>query len=962
MSDGLRVYPAIRLPSMKRLLHNASLAALLALALSSAPGPRAGPQTDSQALAALEQGFREPPLENRPMMRWWWFGPALDKAQLEREMRLMKEGGIGGFEVQPVYPLAPDDPSRGIRNLPYLGPEFLEALRFTAEKARELGLRFDLTLGTGWPYGGPQIPIQLAASRLRWEKTAPPPGSRRVPLPHLSVGEKFIAAFASHNRAELTDFRDGAVWLPEASDRPGEVWFFISSRTGQQVKRAAYGAEGYVLDHLNRAALDLFLKEVGEPLLAAVGPHKPFAVFCDSLEAYGNDWTDDFLEEFRRRRGYDLRPHLPDLAGAGLPRPAADAPGTLGVQRDWGLTLSELLEERFLAPLAQWARARGTRLRIQGYGTPPARLTASRHADLIEGEGAHWRQFTATRWASSANHLLGRSVTSSETWTWLHSPVYRATPLDVKMEADIHVLQGINHFVGHGWPYTHPAVEYPGWRFYAAGVFNEKNPWWMVMPDVTRYLQRLSYVMQQGRPANDVALYLPEDDTWASQQLGNVDSLRALAARIGPRVIPQINQAGFNLDYLDDHTLREAARVEGHTLVAGFGRYRAVVLPNVMRVPAESLQKLAAFARAGGVVIAARRAPAEQPGLRAPAGMHARVAELARALFEGPAALGQLVEDEQQLGAALAARLTPDLRFAPAAPDVGFYRRSTPAGEIYFLANTGNRRQRTRATFRVPSGAPEWWDPHTGDVRGAAVAERTADGVAIELDLEPFESRLLAFTRRARPLPAPAPRRELAAVDLSAHWQVTFAGGRAVHMDRLRSWTEDEATRFFSGVAVYEKRFAATPEMLRSGARVALDFGEGAPAPPAPPDAPSWHGIYAGLETPVREAAMVTVNGRRAGVLWCPPYRLEVTGLLQPGENRLEIRVANLATNFMAGRPLPDYRLLNLRYGERFQAQDMKGIQALPAGLLGPVRLVSLIEGASEGAGSYCAQSSSKRQ
>src|SRR5262249_21178233 len=132
----------------------AVLAALLGSALlqtSAADGP-------------LLESFRNPPDDCRPMMRWWWFGPAVTKPQLEREMRQMKDAGLGGFEVQPVYPLALDDPKRGIRNLPFLSPEFLDALRFTAERARELGLRMDLTLGSGWPYGGPQVSIEEAAS------------------------------------------------------------------------------------------------------------------------------------------------------------------------------------------------------------------------------------------------------------------------------------------------------------------------------------------------------------------------------------------------------------------------------------------------------------------------------------------------------------------------------------------------------------------------------------------------------------------------------------------------------------------------------------------------------------------------------------------------------------------------------------------------------------------------------
>jgi hypothetical protein len=108
----------------------------------------------AQRINELQRGFESPPDEARIMMRWWWFGPAVTKPELEREMRVMKEGGIGGFEVQPVYPLTLDDPEKGIRNFPFLSDEYIDALRFVSAKARELGLRMDLTVGSGWPYGG----------------------------------------------------------------------------------------------------------------------------------------------------------------------------------------------------------------------------------------------------------------------------------------------------------------------------------------------------------------------------------------------------------------------------------------------------------------------------------------------------------------------------------------------------------------------------------------------------------------------------------------------------------------------------------------------------------------------------------------------------------------------------------------------------------------------------------------
>jgi hypothetical protein len=941
---------AVKLPGQSDPVPRLAIALLLLFPLAASPqqtlarrsaGPAANQAGVGQSIADLRQLFQNPPEDCRVMVRWWWFGPAVAKPELEREMRLMREGGIGGFEVQPVYPVALDDVAAGIRTLPFLSDEFIEALRFTSEKARDLGLRMDLTLGSGWPYGGPQVPISLAAGKLRYERVPVIEGSRRVPAPDIPAGEKLIAVFLARSQGqsldagslrEITDIRDGAVQIPSGIDGPHELLFFISSRTGMMVKRPAVGAEGFVLDHYDRAAIDNYLGKVGDRLMQALGHNPPYAIFCDSLEVYESDWTGDFLVEFQKRHGYDLKPHLLALVfDLGLK--------TAAVRHDWGQTLTDLLNERFLVPLHEWSRRNRTRFRLQGYGVPPATLSSNANADLPEGEGAQWKALCASRWASSASHLYGHPVTSSETWTWLHSPSFRATPLDMKAEADLHFLQGINQLIGHGWPYTAEGVEYPGWRFYAAGVFNEKNPWWIVMPDLSLYLQRLSYLLRQGHPVNDVALYLPDSDAWASFSARRVNLIDSLRARIGPDIVAQVLDAGFNFDFFDDQALRQIGRVENGALELGTNRYKAVILPNVERIPLDTLQKLEDLARGGGTVIAVRRLPAIAPGFMATEAEQGRIREISRRMFEAPSARAHFVDEDRRLGGALAALLHPDVTLSPAATGIGFVHRSAGAAEIYFLANTANTRQSLKATFRGQGMQAEWWDPLTGRVSVAEAEAGRGGGMTVQVDLEPYGSSVLVFSKRP---PAPKPIRSAAAVppliDLSTGWQVSFgANSKAIRMDRLRSWTEDEETRYFSGLATYEKEVVAPESMLQNGLAVRLDFGEGMQVPATPS---RGAGMQAWIEPPVREAAIIYINDRRAGSVWCPPYSLDVTGLLQPGENKIRIVVANVAINHMAGRRLPDYRLLNLRYGVRFEPQDMDKVLPVPSGLLGSIRLI----------------------
>ena len=892
----------------------------------------------------LERLFQNPPDDSKIMVRWWWFGPAVTRVELEREMRLMKEGGIGGFEVQPTYPLLPDDPVTGIKNLPFLSDEHIDALRFVAGRARELGLRMDLTLGSGWPFGGAQVPISDAAGMLRTDRVRVDGKTRRIPIPSITAGEKLITVFlareqersiASESLHELTEIRDGAVWLPTNLNGANEVLFFISSRTGMQVKRPAVGAEGYVLNHLDRTATENYLRNVGDRLMQAFGGNRPYAVFGDSLEVYGQDWTSDFLDEFKRRRGYDLKPYLPALV-------ADIGPKTEEIRYDWGKTITELLDERFLTPVHEWARRNHTLLRFQVYGVPAATLSSNAYVDLPEGEGPQWKIVRATRWASSANHIYGHTVTSSETWTWLHSPVFRATPLDMKAEADLHFLVGINQLIAHGWPYTPPQVDYPGWRFYASAVFDEKNPWWIVMPDVARYLQRMSYLLRQGQPANDVALYLPNSDAWAHFTAGNVHMIEALRDRVGADVMPQILESGYNLDFFDDDALLKLGRVKQGALVLGQSRYRVVVLPGVERIPLETLRKLEEFARGGGVLLATRRVPQIAPGFRATEADEREVQEISRRLFEGKSAPAHFVKDESQLGTTLNALVRPDVALSPSVPEIGFVHRRTADAEIYFIANTSNERKSVKATFRVDGLQAEWWDPMTGRVSAADVQSRAEGGATVALDLEPYGSRVIVFTKRTLPtytvqsagavVVVPPP------IDLSRNWRVTFGqNSNAVVMDKLRSWTDAEETRFFSGTATYEKDVTVPESMLKMGLTLRLDFGEGKPIPMQQLKA----GMQAWLDAPVREAAVVYINERRAGSIWCPPYRLDVTSFLRGGTNKIRIVVANLALNYMAGRRLPDYKLLNLRYGERFQAQDMDKVQPIPAGLLGPIRLIA---------------------
>jgi hypothetical protein len=898
-------------------------------------------------LPRLRNAFAHPPDDSRLMMRWWWFGPAVAKPEIKRELEQMKSAGIGGVEIATLYPLALDNPQNRFHNMPFLSDEHLDALRFAASEARELGLRVDITLGSGWPFGGPHIAVTQAAGAMRVETVEIPAGAKSIAIPSVTTGERLEAVFLvpgsrdspvaqRGNQVREPVIERGRLQISSGLNGPHEAVFFISSRTGMTVKRPAVGAEGFVLDHYDQNAIETHLHAVGDRLMEAFGDHPPYAVFSDSLEDYGSDWTPDMLQEFRQRRGYDLTPHLLALI-------ADIGPETAAIRHDWGKTLTELANEHYLKPLHEWANRHHTLFRSQTYGFPPVTLSSNQYEDLPEGEGKAtllmWRQFSDTRWAASAGHLFGKPVISSETWTWLHSPAFRATPLDMKAEADLHFLQGINQLVGHGWPYSPEMAGEPGWRMYAAGAFNAHNPWWFAMADLAGYLQRISFALRQGQPANDVALLLANGDAWASfavngqlsssvrtktsfNPLGNDVSIDENMDRLlGHKVIPQILDAGFNLDFIDADAVDKLGI-----------RYPILVLPGVERIPLVPYRKIEQYAMRGGTVFATRRLPSKSPGLLNADSESQQIQEISQRLFLSKDALGRFVKDESQLGAALASRSKPDVGFSPKAPEIGFIHRQLPDGDLYFIANTSNHPVQTTAHFRAAKNNAEWWDPFTGRT------SRIRNAAQIEIALQPYESRLIAFTGGdSNEEPETASDAQPKYVDLSSDWKLTFSDlNQTITMAKLHSWSDEEAFKYYSGRVRYAKTIDI-PAATISGNSLVLDFGQGTPVP-IPDPLPTFN-MRAYLDGPVREAAEVYVNGDSVGVVWHPPYSIDLTQWLKPGKNELTIVVGNTAINSLAGQDLPDYRLLNDRYGERFVPQGMDHLQPLPSGIVGGLQL-----------------------
>jgi hypothetical protein len=611
---------------------------------------------------------------------------------------------------------------------------------------------------------------------------------------------------------------------------------------------------------------------------------------------------------------------------------------------------------------------------VEAYGTPPVSIASYRYVDVPTGEHYEWKEFNASRWASSGGHLAGKPVILAEAWTWLGLPNRFADTLEqLKLCSDLHFLSGINSLYGVTYAYSPIDLGSPGWVPYFGPATNHTSPYWPYFSHFADYVNRASYILQQGKPVADVALYLPDEDSMAEADTERLLLNWAVRDRMssnGPPpefslknalhyesdVVKEIITNGYSFDGVDMFTMNGGMRADGGRLLMGDGSYSILVLPNLTGIEPESLDVIEKFVSGGGTLIATRRLPERAYGLKDRENRSAQVRErIARIFGSNPRheayrenrygrGMAILCMDEQgSFRKALQTQL-PDIVFDSPSEHVSFVHRKTTERDFYFVANTSENTLRKDAVFRTRERTPELWELKTGRIEPIVLFEPVADGTRVSIELGPRESKVIAFTKSSRvpvgthselplgPNGAKAfrngsftirkgsdKRRVLvsgipAAYALNISWKLTL-GDHSLPLNELKSWTEMPDVRFFSGRGVYQAEFPA-PDF--SGLGVELDLGR------------------------VHETADVRLNDQPVGVAWMRPYRLDVTQALRKGNNRIQVDVTNLLINQILGMGPIDYSEVFAKFGRRFPAGEEWDVirEPLPSGLLGPVTLV----------------------
>ncbi|ORX40322.1 hypothetical protein BD324DRAFT_648905 [Kockovaella imperatae] len=772
----------------------------------------------------------------------------------------MVKAGIGGVELSCVYPIAPKQP------VAYGSQHFLDLVSYASRAAQARGMRFDMTIGSGWSFGGSHVTSEHAAKRLRFETRVVGPHSQTISLPGRWPGDCLIAAWISdgalgeHSPAfQRLELVGDSVSVPSGGS-PRTILVATSGLTGQQLKRASNGAEGPTLDHYSREATMHHLESVGDPFLKAAGGSKNVtAVFCDSLEVYHSDWSPNMVQEFKIRRGYDPVPLLYHLWS---PHPS----GAL-FRADYYRTLSEVYEDNFLAVCHTWARQHGTKFRVQNYGQPPARISGFRHADMIEGESWGWLTVPQSRWAASAAHHLGINVVSSETWTWINSPSFKARPLDFKGEAHDHVLCGINHFIGHGWPSSPTNVVSPGWAFYASGAISDRNAWWK---DASRplfsYLHRLSEVMRHGEPVADIGIWMPYEDTYANFTHEEEHNLwRSSSMRLGevPRLL---RQAGYDYDLID----------AGLDVAVICQRHKVVVLTGCTRLSKDDLEALANIASQGIKILAV-------DSDLLPSAIHLSASDLI-------SKLRSIVPPDAHTGH----------------PGIGAVHRRLADGELYFVANTLPTPSSVSLQTRTPHSSWQRWNIHDGLFESGTGP--------IHSQLAPYEAAIYVTSQKDGNESKGSTQSSGPSIPLE-RWSLEHPLHDLQEVFAPHQWDDSED---FVGSATYTSTIqlaAPLPSYLY------LDTSK---LPTPKRSARRDQSFEAHAADPLGVVAAVLINGQEAGTFWDPPYQLEIGRFLQTGANTIAIRVSNTSVPAMRSG---DWRKIweetERAHGRRFIMQEI---------------------------------------
>ena len=853
--------------------------------------------------------------EAKPGARWWWLGSAVDKENLQWNMREYAKHGIGALEITPLYGVQGNDRN----NIPYLSDKWMEMLRFTQEQGRQNGIEIDMATGTGWPFGGPWVPLEESACRAVFVEQSFI-GDKAVNIDLRPTEERdrknavlHKAMLFGHNGSvkDVTDcMKDGLLnWkatkedsrLLGGKDGSKTVVVLYIKYGVMKVKRAAPGGEGLVIDHFDCKAVANYLKHIEEAFERTHTPY-PHTFFNDSYEVADATWTPTLFEEFHKRRGYRLEDHL-----------LAFTHGDVKLVSDYRETLSDLLLENFTQQWTAWAHSHGAITRNQAHGSPANLIDCYAAVDIPEIEGFGLSDFgikglrqdpgktrkndsdySMFKYAPSAAHVCGKFFTSSETFTWL-TEHFRTSLSQFKPDLDLMFCAGVNRMFFHGTCYSPKDDPWPGWKFYASIDMSPTNSIWRDAPEFMKYVERCQSFLQWGQPDNDFLVYLPIRDMWKKnpEKLLMQFSIHAMG-KLAPEFIQailDIDKAGFDCDYISERLLMGCKVVNGGIETAAGTLYKALIIPGSGDMPEKVKAHIEAMKAQGAKII-----------------YGTDVAQM------NAAAKPETMKTEYGLKA---------------------IRRKNPTGYHYFIANLTPRDIEGDIQLGVDFKCGAYFNPLNGEIKpvpisladhkihlslrsGESIILQTYDDAPQQQPADLMKSLVSVYHQTTKTQPQEYP--------LNGPWTLSFIEeapkvNQTFTLDKVQTWESlSDETRVTMGTGVYETTIKLKKKDLKDAAGWKIDLGD------------------------VRESARVYINGEYIGCAWSVPYVLDCKNTLKKGVNTIRIEVTNLPANRIADldrkgvkwRKMNEINVVDINYKKTLY----DNWEPMPSGLNSQVKLL----------------------
>ncbi|RYY37834.1 MAG: glycoside hydrolase family 2 [Sphingobacteriaceae bacterium] len=626
----------------------------------------------------------------------------------------------------------------------------------------------------------------------------------------------------------------------------------------------------------------------------------------DSYETGGQNWTDDFIADFKTVYHYDPVVYLPVFRGEVVGSQEQSDRFLWDVRR----LIADNVAYKYVGGLRDVSNKYGLTTWLENYGHwgfPGEFLQYGGQSDEIGGE--FWSEGDLgnieNRAASSAAHIYGKTKVSAESFT-AGGFSYGRYPAMMKQRGDRFFAEGINNTLLHVF-ISQPDDKLPGTNAFFGNEFNRKNTWYYDMDDFVKYLKRTNYILQQGLYVADVAYFIGED---APKMTGVQDP-----------ALPK----GYSFDYINGEVIKQRLMVKNDRFVLPDGMsYKVLVLPKLETMRPELLAKIAELVKQGGVVFGPK--PLRSPSLQGYPEADNKLKKLADELWgENPALKfvrpygAGFVMNGPDLQAALDyVKTTPDVVLNT--NGVEFLHRKLNNADVYFVTNQSSKKVTFNPAFKVTGKQPELWDATNATSRDLPEYSVNNGYTTVPLELDVNESVFIVFNK---PINSAAAKNDKnfappsRTIPLAGAWNVQFNKNsrgpeKPVTFKSLVSWTDvaNDSVKYYSGSAIYTKKFKF--DGLRTGQKVYIDLGT------------------------VTAVAKIKVNGINVGGVWTPPYRTDISKALRRGQNTIEIKVTNNWMNRLIGdSKLPAEQRQTWTSFNPFNAES----SLQPSGLLGPVNL-----------------------